>query len=78
MTEGSIFMLTFESRRVTNYYPPLQSQDQDHTGQKVATKCIRVSSTATTKAIIETLIEKFRPDMKMLEVRMNPWCICAG
>merc|ERR550532_1958962 len=45
-----------------------QSQDQDHTGQKVATKCIRVSSTATTKAIIETLIEKFRPDMKMLEV----------
>ena len=38
------------------------------TGQKVATKCIRVSSTATTKVIIETLIEKFRPDMKMLEV----------
>ena len=37
-------------------------------GQKVATKCIRVSSTATTRAIIETLIEKFRPDMKMLEV----------
>lgn len=34
----------------------------------MATKCIRVSSTATTKAIIETLIEKFRPDMKMLEV----------
>ncbi|TRY77377.1 hypothetical protein TCAL_03845 [Tigriopus californicus] len=45
-----------------------QSQDKDDTGQKVATKCIRVSSTATTKAIIETLIEKFRPDMKMLEV----------
>ena len=73
MTEGSIFMLTFESRRVTNYYPPLQSQDQDHTGQKVATKCIRVSSTATTKAIIETLIEKFRPDMKMLEVNPPPF-----
>ena len=49
-------------------FPSFQSQDQDHTGQKVATKCIRVSSTATTKAIIETLIEKFRPDMKMLEV----------
>ncbi len=46
----------------------MQSQDQDDTGQKVATKCIRVTSTATTKAIIETLIEKFRPDMKMLEV----------
>jgi Ras association (RalGDS/AF-6) domain len=37
-------------------------------GQKVATKCIRVSSTATTQAVIETLIEKFRPDMRMLEV----------
>ncbi|XP_040583955.1 afadin [Lepeophtheirus salmonis] len=45
-----------------------QSQDADDTGQKVATKCIRVSSTATTKSIIETLIEKFRPDMRMLEV----------
>jgi len=38
-------------------------------GQKVATKCIRVASSATTQAVIETLIEKFRPDMRMLEVR---------
>ena len=45
-----------------------QSQDHDSVGQKVATKCIRVSSTANTRVIIETLIEKFRPDMKMLEV----------
>jgi len=37
-----------------------QSQDGTN-GQKVATKCIRVASTATTKDIIETLIEKFRP-----------------
>merc|ERR1712002_563182 len=44
-----------------------QAQDLD-SGQKVATKCIRVSSTATTKTIVEILIEKFRPDMKMLEV----------
>ena len=29
---------------------------------------VRVSSTATTKSIVEILIEKFRPDMKMLEV----------
>ncbi|VDP27649.1 unnamed protein product [Soboliphyme baturini] len=35
-------------------------------GQKVATKCIRVSSTATTRAVIEALIEKFHPDMRML------------
>lgn len=44
-----------------------QSSDMG-SGQKVATKCIRVASTATTREIIETLIEKFRPDMKMLEV----------
>merc|ERR1719284_1076343 len=37
-------------------------------GQKVATKCIRVSSTADARQIINTLIEKFRPDMRMLEV----------
>ncbi|KAK2715850.1 afadin-like isoform X2 [Artemia franciscana] len=37
-------------------------------GQKIATKCIRVSSTASTTDVIETLIEKFRPDMKMLYV----------
>merc|ERR1719244_1274476 len=44
-----------------------QAQDLG-SGQKVATKCISVSSNATNKQIIETLIEKFRPDMKMLEV----------
>ncbi|XP_046450063.1 afadin-like isoform X3 [Daphnia pulex] len=37
-------------------------------GQKIATKCIRVSSTGSTQAVIETLIEKFRPDMKMLHM----------
>lgn len=37
-------------------------------GQKVATKCIRVSSTATTSDVIETLIEKFRPDIRMLSI----------
>lgn len=34
--------------------------------EKVATKCIRVSSTATTRAVIEALVEKFHPDLKML------------
>lgn len=38
------------------------------TGQKVATKCIRVASDATVADVIETLIEKFRPDMRMLSV----------
>lgn len=37
-------------------------------GQKVATKCIRVASDATVADVIETLIEKFRPDMRMLSV----------
>uniref|UniRef100_A0A0K0FP93 Afadin (inferred by orthology to a human protein) n=1 Tax=Strongyloides venezuelensis TaxID=75913 RepID=A0A0K0FP93_STRVS len=36
------------------------------TGEKVFSKCIRVSSTATTENVIEALVEKFRPDMKML------------
>lgn len=35
-------------------------------GQKVATKCIRVASDATVADVIETLVEKFRPDMRML------------
>lgn len=35
-------------------------------GQKVATKCIRVSNTATTVMVIEALVEKFRPDLRML------------
>ncbi|XP_073823950.1 adherens junction formation factor afadin isoform X3 [Musca autumnalis] len=37
-------------------------------GQKVATKCIRVASDATVIDVIDTLIEKFRPDMRMLSV----------
>ena len=37
-------------------------------GQKVATKCIRVASTATTQDVINILIEKFRPDIRMLSV----------
>ena len=33
---------------------------------KVVTKCIRVASSANTKDVLVTLIEKFRPDMRML------------
>ncbi|XP_078086236.1 afadin isoform X6 [Mustelus asterias] len=39
---------------------------QDKVAGNFATKCIRVSSTATTQDVIETLAEKFRPDMRML------------
>ena len=34
--------------------------------EHIATKCIRVSCTATTTVVIEALVEKFRPDMRML------------
>ena len=37
-------------------------------GQKVATKCMRISSTASTSDVITNLIEKFRPDIRMLSV----------
>ncbi|XP_060518746.1 uncharacterized protein LOC132697342 isoform X2 [Cylas formicarius] len=37
-------------------------------GQKVATKCIRVASDATVDDVIGTLVEKFRPDMRMLSI----------
>uniref|UniRef100_A0A2R5LKM4 Putative actin filament-binding protein afadin n=1 Tax=Ornithodoros turicata TaxID=34597 RepID=A0A2R5LKM4_9ACAR len=40
-------------------------QDAD---QKVVTKCIRVSSTATVRDVVLTLIEKFRPDIRMLSM----------
>lgn len=41
-------------------------QYQDDQGQKVATKCIRVSNTATVQDVIEVLVQKFRPDLRML------------
>ncbi|XP_056152285.1 afadin-like [Lampris incognitus] len=39
---------------------------EDHIVGNVATKCLRVSSSCSTREVIETLSEKFRPDMKML------------
>lgn len=38
---------------------------------KVSTKCIRISSTATTRAVIEALVDKFHPDLKM---SVSWWC----
>ena len=35
-------------------------------GAKMATKCVRVTSTETADDVTRTLVEKFRPDMKML------------
>lgn len=39
---------------------------EDHVGGNVATKCLRVGSNSSTHEVIDTLSEKFRPDMKML------------
>lgn len=39
---------------------------EDHVGGNVATKCLRICSNLSTHEVIETLSEKFRPDMKML------------
>ncbi|XP_038585533.1 afadin-like [Micropterus salmoides] len=39
---------------------------EDHVGGNVATKCLHVCSNSSTQEVIETLSEKFRPDMKML------------
>lgn len=35
-------------------------------GSNVVTKCIRVASTATAQEVVDVLVEKFRPDMRML------------
>lgn len=34
--------------------------------EHIATKCIMVSCTATAQLVINALVEKFRPDMRML------------
>ncbi|CAB1453329.1 unnamed protein product [Pleuronectes platessa] len=39
---------------------------ENHEEGNVATKCLRVCSNSSTRQVIETLSEKFRPDMKML------------
>ncbi|XP_051942619.1 afadin-like [Hippocampus zosterae] len=42
---------------------------EDRAGGNVATKCLRFCSDASTTEVVETLAEKFRPDMKMLSTR---------
>ncbi|KAH9425593.1 Mllt4p [Dermatophagoides pteronyssinus] len=49
------------------FYGVMRFYFQD-AGQKVATKCMRISSTASTADVINNLIEKFRPDIRMLSV----------
>lgn len=39
---------------------------EDSDGGNVATKCLRVCSSSSTIQVIQTLSEKFRPDMEVL------------
>ncbi|KAM4724608.1 afadin isoform 2-T2 [Anableps anableps] len=50
---------------------------EDHKEGNVATKCLRVCSSLSTQEVIETLSEKFRPDMKMLSTRYSLYEIHA-
>lgn len=58
-----VFFLFFQD---LEFHGVMRFYFQDRVAGNFATKCIRVSSTATTQDVIETLAEKFRPDMRML------------
>ncbi|KAK1893908.1 Afadin [Dissostichus eleginoides] len=51
---------------------------EDGVSGNVATKCLRVSSSWKTLEVIETLSEKFRPDMKMLTMSYSLFEIHAN
>ncbi|KAI4884600.1 hypothetical protein NFI96_034561, partial [Prochilodus magdalenae] len=50
---------------------------QDHTAGNFATTCIRVSSTSTTQEVIETLLEKFRPDVSIAPHAYSMYEVCG-
>lgn len=58
--------LTVSLQQDLEFHGVMRFYFQDRVAGNFATKCIRVSSTATTQDVIETLAEKFRPDMRML------------
>lgn len=54
------------SRQNLEFHGVMRFYFEEHVKGNVATKCLRVCSNSSTQEIIETLSEKFRPDMKML------------
>lgn len=62
----STLCLTLCLQQDLEFHGVMRFYFQDRVAGNFATKCIRVSSTATTQDVIETLAEKFRPDMRML------------
>ena len=67
LTTSSLVFQNLEFNGVMRFFYQ-NPDDVDVSGERVSTKCIRVTSSATTKAVIDTLIEKFRPDLRMLEL----------
>lgn len=63
---ASTQICVFISLQDLEFHGVMRFYFQDKAAGNFATKCIRVSSTATTQDVIETLAEKFRPDMRML------------
>ncbi len=66
------------------FYFQADGPSKESEAEKVATKCIRVSNSATTDTVIQSLVTKFRPDMRMLtsqsyslyEVHVNQGSYC--
>ena len=56
---STVFLQDLEFHGVVRFY----FQDDKN---KVVTKCIRVSSKTTVAMLMDTLVEKFCPDLKML------------
>merc|ERR1711879_377085 len=64
-TRMDIFEIREPEEDSVEFYGVVRFYHQDPQ-KRVATKCIRVASSATTQDVVETLAQKFRPDMKML------------
>lgn len=65
-TKMCLLSLSLSPDQDLEFHGVMRFYFQDRVAGNFATKCIRVSSTATTQDVIETLAEKFRPDMRML------------
>lgn len=63
---AGLILCSSSSLQELEFHGVMRFYFQDRVAGNFATKCIRVSSTATTQDVIETLAEKFRPDMRML------------
>lgn len=54
------------SRQNLEFHGVMRFHFEDGDGGNVATKCLRVCSSSSALQVIQTLSEKFRPDMKVL------------